>query len=195
MVLYEFFFLFFKWSIYYYIISKVWSEHRSYQSVHAEQPLCTGLTPAASSGPLPWITKEPFAVQYETGEAPSCIIVLGCTAHRIPGALWIHDSGFLTLPCVYFLLIDYYWRTPFSPRLLFTPLHSCILQTEDPAMERPYTFKDFLLRPRRSVSGRGWWQDQHPQLLFVCADYQVKRWCVELVGFFSVHLMATPSED
>lgn len=24
-------------------------------------------------------------------------------------------------------------------------------QTEDPAMERPYTFKDFLLRPRRSV--------------------------------------------
>lgn len=26
------------------------------------------------------------------------------------------------------------------------------LQTEDPAMERPYTFKDFLLRPRRSVS-------------------------------------------
>lgn len=27
---------------------------------------------------------------------------------------------------------------------------SC-LQTEDPAMERPYTFKDFLLRPRRLV--------------------------------------------
>ncbi|XP_030291136.1 E3 ubiquitin-protein ligase NEDD4-like isoform X10 [Sparus aurata] len=26
------------------------------------------------------------------------------------------------------------------------------LPTEDPAMERPYTFKDFLLRPRRSVS-------------------------------------------
>lgn len=26
------------------------------------------------------------------------------------------------------------------------------LQTEDPAMERPYTFKDFLLRPRRSAS-------------------------------------------
>ncbi|XP_032395751.1 E3 ubiquitin-protein ligase NEDD4-like isoform X10 [Etheostoma spectabile] len=26
------------------------------------------------------------------------------------------------------------------------------LATEDPAMERPYTFKDFLLRPRRSVS-------------------------------------------
>lgn len=23
------------------------------------------------------------------------------------------------------------------------------LQTEDPTMERPYTFKDFLLRPRR----------------------------------------------
>lgn len=69
--------------------------------------------------------KRAFAVQYETGEATSCIMVLGCTAHRIPGALWIHDF-FLTLPCVFFfldwLLLTESFLTPFPPLPPPTPV-------------------------------------------------------------------------
>lgn len=55
-------------------------------------------------GTLPWITKGPFAVKYETGEAPSCIMVLGSSMRSIPGVMWTYDSCFLKLPCVHLLV-------------------------------------------------------------------------------------------
>lgn len=62
--------------------------------------------------------------------------------------LWYSD----TLTCVFarwLITVDKYSPSPFN------------LQTEDPAMERPYTFKDFLLRPRRSVSIRSTGTEQY----------------------------------
>lgn len=110
----------------------------SHRALCGEQSAWTGLALSESGVRLLWITKGCSICNRRSSGLHNDP---GMSVQRVVPSveswrLWYSDIATCVFACVHLNAV--------SKNLLY-------LQTEDPAMERPYTFKDFLLRPRRSV--------------------------------------------